>query len=81
MWNKINKEVELLYDNCAKKGIFITTAESCTGGLIASSIVSISGSSNIFKSSFITYSNQMKTKLSVDSNGNIVTTQSVFQRE
>ena len=63
MWNKINKEAELLYDNCARKGIFITTAESCTGGLIASSIVSISGSSNIFKSSFITYSNQMKTKL------------------
>jgi PncC family amidohydrolase len=63
MWNKINKEAELLYNNCAKNGIFITTAESCTGGLIASSIVSISGSSNIFKSSFITYSNQMKTKL------------------
>lgn len=63
MWNKINKEAELLYNNCAKKGIFVTTAESCTGGLIASSIVSISGSSNIFKSSFITYSNQMKTKL------------------
>jgi len=63
MWNKINKEAELLYNNCIKKGIFITTAESCTGGLIASSIVSISGSSNIFKSSFITYSNQMKTKL------------------
>lgn len=63
MWNKINKEAKLLYNNCTKKGIFITTAESCTGGLIASSIVSISGSSNIFKSSFITYSNQMKTKL------------------
>ena len=63
MWNKINKEAELLYDNCIKKGIFITTAESCTGGLIASSIVSISGSSNIFKSSLITYSNEMKSKL------------------
>ena len=63
MWNKINKEAELLYNNCTKEGIFITTAESCTGGLIASSIVSISGSSNIFKSSFIAYSNQMKTKL------------------
>ena len=63
MWNKINKEAELLYNNCAKKGIFITTAESCTGGLIASSIVSTSGSSNIFRSSFVTYSNQMKTKL------------------
>ena len=63
MWNKINKEAELLYDNCIKKGVFITTAESCTGGLIASSIVSISGSSNIFKSSLITYSNEMKSKL------------------
>ena len=63
MWNKINKEAELLYNNCIKKGIFITTAESCTGGLIASSIVSINGSSNIFKSSLITYSNEMKTKL------------------
>jgi len=63
MWNKINKEAELLYNNCIKKGVFITTAESCTGGLIASSIVSISGSSNIFKSSLITYSNEMKTKL------------------
>ena len=63
MWNKINKESELLYNNCIKKGVFITTAESCTGGLIASSIVSISGSSNIFKSSLITYSNEMKSKL------------------
>ena len=63
MWNKINNEAELLYDNCIKKGVFITTAESCTGGLIASSIVSISGSSNIFKSSLITYSNEMKSKL------------------
>ena len=63
MWNKINKEAELLYNNCIKKGVFITTAESCTGGLIASSIVSISGSSNIFKSSLITYSNEMKSKL------------------
>ena len=63
MWNQINQEAELLYNNCSKNKTFITTAESCTGGMIASSIVSVSGSSNIFKSSFVTYSNQMKTKL------------------
>ena len=63
MWDEINQEAELLYNNCSKNKTFITTAESCTGGMIASSIVSVSGSSNIFKSSFVTYSNQMKTKL------------------
>ena len=63
MWDQINQEAELLYNNCSKNKTFITTAESCTGGMIASSIVSVSGSSNIFKSSFVTYSNEMKTKL------------------
>ena len=38
----------------------ITCAESCTGGLIATKITSISGSSSIFKGSIITYSNEIK---------------------
>jgi len=38
----------------------IVTAESCTGGLIASSIVSEAGSSLVFEAGFVTYSNQMK---------------------
>ena len=38
----------------------ITTAESCTGGLIASKITEISGSSEIFKGSVVTYSNEIK---------------------
>ncbi len=38
----------------------ITTAESCTGGLIASMITSISGSSEIFKGGIVTYSNEIK---------------------
>jgi nicotinamide-nucleotide amidase len=63
MWNKINKESELLFNQCTQKNINVTTAESCTGGMIASSIVSINGSSNIFKSSIVTYSNSMKSKL------------------
>ena len=40
----------------------ITTAESCTGGLIASKITEISGSSNIFNGAVITYSNEIKTQ-------------------
>ena len=63
MWNKINKESEFLFNQCTKKNINVTAAESCTGGMIASSIVSINGSSNIFKSSIVTYSNSMKSKL------------------
>jgi PncC family amidohydrolase len=63
MWNKINKESEFLFNQCTQKNINVTAAESCTGGMIASSIVSINGSSNIFKSSIVTYSNSMKSKL------------------
>ena len=40
----------------------ITTAESCTGGLIASLITQISGSSDIFNGAVITYSNEIKTQ-------------------
>jgi nicotinamide-nucleotide amidase len=38
----------------------ITCAESCTGGLIASKITEISGSSSIFKGSVVTYCNDIK---------------------
>ena len=63
MWRKINQESEKLYLNCVNKNLTITTAESCTGGMISSAIVHINGSSQIFKSSVIVYSNDMKSKL------------------
>ena len=62
MWEKINLESENLYLNCINKNLTITTAESCTGGMISSAIVHINGSSKIFKSSVIVYSNDMKNK-------------------
>lgn len=40
----------------------ITVAESCTGGLIASKITSVSGSSDIFNGSIVSYSNDIKEK-------------------
>jgi PncC family amidohydrolase len=63
MWQKINKQSKILLHNCLEKNLTVTCAESCTGGMIASSIVSISGSSAIFKSSVVTYSNDMKSKI------------------
>ena len=63
MWRKINQQSEKLYLNCINKNLTITTAESCTGGMISSAIVHINGSSQIFKSSVIVYSNNMKNKL------------------
>ncbi|MEW6998307.1 CinA family nicotinamide mononucleotide deamidase-related protein [Colwelliaceae bacterium BS250] len=41
----------------------ITTAESCTGGMIASQITNVAGSSMVFEAGFVTYSNKMKSTL------------------
>ena len=46
-----------------KKKLKISFAESCTGGLLASSITSINGASKVFNLSLVTYSNQAKIKL------------------
>ena len=47
----------------AKYELTVTTAESCTGGMIASKIVNVPGASDVFNEGFITYSNKAKRKL------------------
>ena len=54
--------MESLVKILTKKKLKIAFAESCTGGLLASSITSISGASKIFNLGLITYSNQAKIK-------------------
>jgi len=44
------------------KNISVSTAESCTGGLLAYSFVKNRDSSKVFKGGYITYSNEMKIK-------------------
>ena len=61
---KAKKLTELLIS----KNMSITVAESCTGGLLSSSLTSIPGASSYFNCGFITYSNESKIKmLNVDS--------------
>ena len=56
MKNLSRKLVKLL----SKKKLNISFAESCTGGLLSSSITSISGSSKVFTVGLVTYSNKAK---------------------
>ena len=44
-------------------GLTVGTAESCTGGRIAESIISIPGASNYFKGGIVSYTNEIKEKL------------------
>lgn len=53
------KLVEYLLD----KKMTVTFAESCTGGLVSKKVTDVSGASGCFDCGFVTYSNQMKSKL------------------
>ena len=59
-----------MHDTCAlaadllkNQGWFLTTAESCTGGLIAAACTELAGSSTWFERGFVTYSNAAKCEL------------------
>jgi len=45
-----------------RRGQFVTTAESCTGGWIAKALTDVAGSSEWFAEGFVTYSNEAKTR-------------------
>ena len=49
-----------LVETLKKEGMTITTAESCTGGLIAAAITDVPGSSDVFKRGFVTYCDEAK---------------------
>ena len=51
--------VELL----AARGLTVTTAESCTGGLIAGTLVNVAGASDVLNEGYVTYSNEAKERL------------------
>ena len=63
----VQKKYNLLTKTLIAKKITITLMESCTSGLIASLITDTEGSSEIFKGSFVTYSNKAKIRQGVPS--------------
>ena len=61
--NSILEKVKDLKNIALLKNQLISTAESCTGGLISKYLTDIAGSSNFFESSVVTYSNNSKISL------------------
>lgn len=59
----MNLLVPALATALTQRGWTLTTAESCTGGLIAAACTGVSGSSEWFERGFVTYSNAAKTEL------------------
>lgn len=51
--------VRILFERALK----ITTAESCTGGMIAATLVNVAGVSDVFESGYITYSEEAKMRV------------------
>lgn len=51
---------ETIRELLTQRGLTLSTAESCTGGLIADRITNVSGSSNYFLGSIVAYSNAVK---------------------
>ena len=56
----VEKKIERILKS---KKLTVTTAESCTGGLIAGTLVNAPGISEVYKEGYITYSNEAKIKL------------------
>ena len=54
---------ERLQGICLGRGLTVALAESCTGGLVASTITEVAGSSGYFLGSVVSYSNEAKTVL------------------
>jgi len=62
--NNISRKelLDILFDLLRKHNITLSTAESCTGGLIAGAITSLAGISSYYKEGFVTYANEAKNK-------------------
>jgi nicotinamide-nucleotide amidase len=51
---------EIVLALCRERGLKLATAESCTGGLVATRLTSVPGSSDVFVGSIVAYANQVK---------------------
>lgn len=59
---ELNASVAVLAEILQSRNLRLVTAESCTGGGIASALTDLAGSSNWFECGFVTYSNEAKVR-------------------
>ena len=61
--NKENAKENELVKKLTNKHYTITTAESCTGGLLSATIINVSGASDVINCAYVTYANEAKENL------------------
>ncbi len=57
---EIQTLARLVIDDARERSLRLVTAESCTGGLVASAICAIPGASDVFERGFVAYTNRAK---------------------
>ncbi len=63
IYGDLNDTLEgVIVRELSEKNMIISVVESCTGGMLASTITNVSGSSKVFNESIVTYSNEAKIK-------------------
>lgn len=60
IYSNIRRLAEMIVRECTARGYKITTAESCTGGMISAAVTAISGSSTVIELGICSYSNRVK---------------------
>ena len=60
---EIDTLARLVIDDAREKNLRLVTAESCTGGLVAAALCSISGASDVFERGFVSYTNRAKQEM------------------
>jgi nicotinamide-nucleotide amidase len=61
--NDIIVQAEAIIRDFTSAGLMVSTAESCTGGLIAGALTEVSGSSSVVDRGFVTYTNTAKMEM------------------
>ncbi len=59
----LTSSAKTILENLRDKNLKLTTAESCTGGLVSALFTSVAGSSDVFERGFVTYSNEAKIEM------------------
>lgn len=76
----MNNIEEQVYELLKLHNITLTTAESATGGMIASTLINVPGISEFFQEGYVTYSNNAKVKM-IGVDGSLIDTFGVVSKE